>query len=312
MDDKIKKKIITEYKKGKSSLEIAKIVNYSKRTILNILNKESIIRKKERCKSLEISEVDGYYVINRVCPKCEKTIQTKSKHKTICCRNYFNKINNSTMCKSCSLNLQSGEGNPFFGKKHSKLSLDKISNNRKGKGTGVNNSMSNKVWRDKAKNNLIKKWESGELEKTREVLSNKMRETIRLGKIKSTCVSKKETEIINLIKKLGFDSIQSYKIDTKICDVFIPKLNLVIEYFGDYWHCNPSKYDKNYYNQKKNKFAWELWEYDSKKVEIIKKLGYNLEVVWESDLKNDNKLIEKVISKYDSKFNSAPERSRKD
>jgi G:T-mismatch repair DNA endonuclease (very short patch repair protein) len=44
--------------------------------------------------------------------------------------------------------------------------------------------------------------------------------------------------------------------------------------------------------------AKEIWEYDSKKVDLIKSYGYNLEVIWESDLKNDNKLINKIIEKY--------------
>ena len=35
-----------------------------------------------------------------------------------------------------------------------------------------------------------------------------------------------------------------------MCDIFLPDLNLIIEYFGDYWHCNPLKYDANYFNQK--------------------------------------------------------------
>jgi G:T-mismatch repair DNA endonuclease (very short patch repair protein) len=76
---------------------------------------------------------------------------------------------------------------------------------------------------------------------------------------------------------------------------------LIIEYNGDYWHCNPKKYEANYYNQKKQKFAKELWEYDKNKVDLILKKGYNLEVVWESDLKNDHTIINKLIKKYDKK-----------
>ena len=37
MDDKIRKIIISEYKKGKSSLQIVEIVNLSKPTILKVL-----------------------------------------------------------------------------------------------------------------------------------------------------------------------------------------------------------------------------------------------------------------------------------
>lgn len=309
MNDKIRKKIISEYKKGKSSLEIVNIANLSKPTILKVLNEEGLIRKKDRCKSLEFEKSGEYYSVNRACPKCNITIQTKSKNKTICCRNHFNKIKNLSLCKKCSLTLQVGEGNPFYGKKHKKSSINKISNSRKGKGLGTNNSMSNPLWKEKAKKNLIKKWKSGDLEDTRKKMSDKMKETIKLGKIKSVNTSKKEKEIINFLRKIGYSAKQSLRVESKICDIYIPSLNLIIEYFGDYWHCNPLIYDSNYFNVKKQKFAWELWEYDSKKVDIIKNLGYNLEVIWESELKNNNKLIEKIISKYDTKFNSTPERS---
>jgi len=312
MDDKTRKKIILEYKKGKSSLQICKLVNLSKPTILKVLNDEGVIRQRNRCDSLDIKKVGNTYVTERTCPKCNLKIQTKSKDKIICCRNHFNKVNNSSLCKKCSLSLQVGEGNPFYGKKHKKSSLKKISSSRMGKTTGNKNPMSNPKWKEKARTNLINSWKSGKLEDTRKKMSEVMKNSLRNGKIKSVCVSKKEKDIVKFLRKIGYKVIHSYRIETKICDIYIPSLNLIIEYFGDYWHCNPSKYEREYYHIKKKKFAWELWEYDNKKVEFIKNLGYTLEVVWESELKNDNKLIEKIISKYDTKFNSAPERSRKD
>lgn len=44
--------------------------------------------------------------------------------------------------------------------------------------------------------------------------------------------------------------------------------------------------------------AKEIWDYDSKKIDLIKNNGYNLEVIWETDFKNDDKLIYKIIEKY--------------
>ena len=139
-----------------------------------------------------------------------------------------------------------------------------------------------------------------------------MKNTIRSGKIKSSITSKNEKVIIDIIKKLGYKAIQSFRVDTKICDVFIPDLNLIIEYFGDYWHCNPIKYDTNYFNKKKNKFAWELWKYDKSKLDLIKSCGYNVEVIWEKQFRNNEQIIENIISKYDTKSITAPKRSRKD
>jgi G:T-mismatch repair DNA endonuclease (very short patch repair protein) len=312
MDDKIRKIIISEYKKGKSSLQIVEIVNLSKPTILKVLKEEGITRKRDRCSSLDIKKEKNGYSIVRKCPMCGQDIKTFSKDKTIACRNHFRKLEGTSLCKPCSLSLQVGEGNPFYGKKHSEKSLTKISKNRSGKGIGKNNSMSKKKWRDKSRMALKKKWDDGEMEHARQIMSEKLKETRRLGKIKSTITSKKEKEIIEYLNNLGYSPVQSYRVDTKVCDVYIPSLNLIIEYFGDYWHCNPLKYQSDYYNVKKGKYAWELWEYDTKKLELIKSYGYNLEVIWEKDLKNNNKLIENIISRYDTKFNSAPERSRKD
>lgn len=307
MDDSVEKKIISEYKKGKSSLDIVKIVKLSKPTILRVLNNHNLIRKRDRCATLNIKVKDGFYVVERVCTKCECLLETKSKDKGIACRNHFNKINNQSLCKPCSLKLQVGERNPFFGKKHTKETINKISKSRMGKGVGDNNSMANPKWREKSTQNLKKKWNDGEMEHVRNIMSNKLKEPRKLGKIKSNITSKKEKELGDFLKSLGIVFIPSYRVDSKICDIYIPSINLIIEYFGDYWHCNPNKYDENYFNQKKNMFAKEIWDYDKKKIDLLIKNGYNLEIIWEADLKYCNKKIITILNKYDTKNNSTIE-----
>lgn len=309
MDIKTEDLIISEYKKGKSSLQIVKIIGLSKPTILKVLHKHNLVRKRDRCSKLKIEEKDNFFYTRRICPKCGQPIITKSKDKVICCRNHYKKVSEGTLCKPCSLDLQKGEGNPFYGKKHSENSKKQISKSRKNKATGSSNSMANPKWRKKVSENLKKKWKSGDLENTRKKMSEQMKTTIRLGKIKSINSSKKEKQIVEFIKKLGLETISSYRIDTKICDIYIPELNLVVEYFGDYWHCNPKKYNSSYFNKKKNMTAEEIWNYDRMKVDLIKSYGYNLEVIWESDIKNNNKKILKILKKYDTKNKFAPGRS---
>jgi G:T-mismatch repair DNA endonuclease (very short patch repair protein) len=309
MDKSLKKQIVSDYLSGKSSVKLSEELKISKPTILKVLNEFNVIRKRNRCESLNIIDENGNFVVYRQCPNCKQEIKTSSKEKTIACRNHFRKISDGSLCKPCSLELQKGSGNPFYGKKHNDNSLKKISNSRKGKGTGLKNAMSNEKWRTKASENLRKKWESGDLELTRKKMSDTLKQTRRLGKIKSGVTSKKEKDIIEFLKKLGIESIQSYRVDTKICDIYIPKYNLIIEYFGDYWHCNPNKYKSDYFNQKKNMLAEEIWDYDKKKVDLIVSYGYNLEVVWEKELKHNNKKIINIITKYDTNFRFAPERS---
>ena len=293
--------ILKEYLGGKSSLVLSKEMGVSKPTILKILKKNNVIRQKDRCSSLSIKKDGEIFYIFRKCPKCGENIKTTSKNRTIACRNYFNSINKNCKCIKCMGKSFIGEGNHFHGKTHSNETKKKISKSRKGKATGDKNSMSNLFWRKKASDNLKKKWDNGEMEHARKIMSNTIKKTRRLGKFKSVIRSKKEKEIIIEIKKMGYVVKHSFKVETKICDVFIPSLNLIIEYNGDYWHCNPKKYNHDYFNQKKQKTAKELWEYDKHKIDLIKKKGYNLEVIWESDLKSDTSLIKKIIKKYDTK-----------
>ena len=304
MDIKTEKKIISEYKKGKSSLDIVKIVGLSKPTILKVLNKHNIVRKRDRCSTLDIKKDGEKYYVTRKCPNCGKDIKTTSKDKVIACRNHFNKLEGTSLCKPCSLKLQVGEGNPFFGKKHTKESLKKMSKSKTGQYTGDQNHMKQEKYRQMSRNIMRSNWDNGILD--RKVISEQMKQTQRSGKIKSGIVSKREKEIVKEIKQLGYNPIHSYRVDSKICDVYIPSLNLIIEYFGDYWHCNPKKYESDFFNKKKGKFAWELWDYDKKKIDLIKSYGYNLEVVWEGDLKLNNKLIELIIENYVTKLTSTP------
>jgi len=280
MDDKIEKKIILEYKNGKSSMDIVKIVGLSKPTILKVLNKHNLIRKRDRCSSLNIKKDGDKYYVLRKCPSCENEIKTYSKDKVIACRNHFNKINNKSLCRTCMGKNNMGEGNPFFGKKHNKESIKKISNSRTGKGIGDKNGMFKKENRDKIGNKLI--------------------ERIKINPIKYSKVSKLELSLLKMVSKQYPDAIGSYNVDRYICDIFIPSLNLIIEFNGDYWHCNPNKYDKDYYHIIKQKKSKDIWEEDRIRVDNIKKNGYNLEVIWECDLKTPY-YLNTILKKYERK-----------
>ena len=280
MDDKIEKKIILEYKNGKSSIDIVKIVGLSKPTILKVLNKHNLIRKRDRCSSLNIKKDGDKYYVLRKCPSCENEIKTYSKDKVIACRNHFNKINNKSLCRTCMGKNNIGEGNPFFGKRHSNKSKKKISESRKCKAIGDKNCMFKKENRDKIGNKLI--------------------ERIKINPIKYGKVSKLELSLLKMVSKQYPDAIGSYNVDRYICDIFIPSLNLIIEFNGDYWHCNPNKYDKDYYHIIKQKKSKDIWEEDQIRVDNIKKNGYNLEVIWECDLKTPY-YLNTILKKYERK-----------
>jgi hypothetical protein len=71
-----------------------------------------------------------------------------------------------------------------------------------------------------------------------------------------------------------------------IVDFYNEEKNVIIEFYGDFWHCNPEIYDKNFYNPKIKKYASQIWECDTKrKQEIIQVSGCKFIEIWEKDWK---------------------------
>jgi very-short-patch-repair endonuclease len=102
-------------------------------------------------------------------------------------------------------------------------------------------------------------------------------------------------------EKLGF-----LKFNKKLNRIFSPKVDIllknkkfIIEVYGDYWHGNPKKYDKDYIISRWDgkKKASEIWNYDKIRVSHLKSFGYKVIILWESDINKNFKKVEKIISK---------------
>jgi G:T-mismatch repair DNA endonuclease (very short patch repair protein) len=72
--------------------------------------------------------------------------------------------------------------------------------------------------------------------------------------------------------------------------------NKLIEFYGDYWHANPSKYEeRDVINTRKNGAvsAADIWKQNKERKQALEALGYELFIVWEHDFKTQpNKVIE--------------------
>jgi len=77
----------------------------------------------------------------------------------------------------------------------------------------------------------------------------------------------------------------------KIYPDIIINNNIVIEFFGDYYHCNPDIYDKNFLNKSNKKTAKDIWEKDKKRLDLLKNNNYIVYVIWEQDYKNNKKTV---------------------
>lgn len=59
----------------------------------------------------------------------------------------------------------------------------------------------------------------------------------------------------------------------------------IIEFYGDYWHRNPNMYSES------ELYVKDVWEYDNKRINEIKRMGYDILIVWENDYRNDRESI---------------------
>mgnify|MGYP001605076604 CR=1 FL=1 len=97
--------------------------------------------------------------------------------------------------------------------------------------------------------------------------------------------SKGHLDLHNEISDMGFEThvrISSVSVDECNSD-----LKIVIEYNGDFWHCNPKKWQANDYNNGIKMYAKDKWYNDRKRFYFLKSLGYRVIIVWESDWKSN-------------------------
>lgn len=289
-------KIIKLYLSGVGSPTISKLLNISKHEVLKILNLNNLIDKKDD------SKYDGFifdgkkWVSYYICDTCSEKIEVSASEKYYLHRN----LKKKKTCKPCSLKKQTGEGNPFFGKTHTNDSKEQISKSRKNKAKGNKNAMASLKNRKKVSKKLKEYWSNGKMDETREKLSNIMKTRHINGELNSYNRSKAEDEIINKLKEIGIPCEPSFRLEGKIFDIYVPSKNLLIEYNGDYWHCNPVKYEADYFNKKKNMYAKEIWEYDKNKLYLAEKNNYNCVTIWEHDYKKTPEIINNIIKKYDT------------
>lgn len=96
--------------------------------------------------------------------------------------------------------------------------------------------------------------------------------------------SKAEITIRSILEELGIKYIWQYGgLSKYLYDFMIIEKNIIIEYNGTYWHCDPRKYKKNYFNSKVGKKAKEIWEQDKIKIDLATGNGYDVLVFWEED-----------------------------
>ena len=118
--------------------------------------------------------------------------------------------------------------------------------------------------------------------------------------------SKSQIIWLNFLSKLYNIHIQhaindcEYKIpNTKWkADGYCKETNTIFEYHGDFWHGNPKIYKPDDMNDVSKRTMGTLYKRTINREQKIKELGYNLEVMWESDWNKINKSISILQKKF--------------
>jgi len=83
-------------------------------------------------------------------------------------------------------------------------------------------------------------------------------------------------------EKFIHDGDRPYKYDF----TFVEKKK-IIEFNGTYWHCDPRKYNSDYYHSVKKMTAQQIWDFDKYKIALAEKYGYSVLTVWENEFDTD-------------------------
>lgn len=108
------------------------------------------------------------------------------------------------------------------------------------------------------------------------------------NKTLGTTKSKSSLRVLNMLTELNIETIVEKPFNNgqvrKNVDFYLPLYNIVIEYFGDYWHMNPRLYENIFFNKTLKMTAEDVWIKDKKRNEEVKTCikDCSLIIIWET------------------------------
>jgi very-short-patch-repair endonuclease len=211
----------------------------------------------------------------RKCEKCNKRLarHTKGKH-----------------CAKCR--ERTGKQNPFFGKRHTVTTRQKMvsSNKRRDIKTYKGGVRNPEVSRQIQK----RYWARLSSEEKAERLKSFIVAGQKYNKKSSQ--TRIENSLADLLKELSCTFERNAQIGRHNVDFLVNK-RLIIECFGDYWHCNPKLFQKADYNKSLKMTAQDKWAKDAKRKIALEAKGYTLISFWESDIKEQIERVKQNICK---------------
>lgn len=271
--------------------------------------KQISFRHLQSCCKLTPSEYKKKHNVQKlmdkdVVAKCSKTGKNngnwkggKTKKKVYCsCGKEITGRGKSGLCIVCS---KSGTKNGFYGKKHSQQTKKLLSKRMQQRILEKPETLKYGVPTKQQSIDAAKKlWDNMDPL----VRKKRIDKFIEAGqKANKNCkFTKIERIIAKFLDENGVSYRWNHKIEHKWVDFLVEDV-LVVEAYGDYWHCNPDVYAENYYQKDLHMTSKEKWELDLKRQKKIESLGFEFFVLWEKDIKKNYsnsmaKLLEKIYN----------------
>jgi very-short-patch-repair endonuclease len=86
------------------------------------------------------------------------------------------------------------------------------------------------------------------------------------------------------------DRVRRYYVDLLVGD------RLIVECYGDYWHCNPILYQAHDDHTSLHMTAGEKWKKDAVRRSRLEEEGYEVVVLWEADIKNNFEAVSDYLT----------------
>ena len=147
---------------------------------------------------------------------------------------------------------------------------------------------------------LGRRMPAAQIEKQRNTMIRKYGVSCGYNLSKARRISKQQKIIYAIVKEIDQTALIEKLVPKSkyFADIILLDKKKIIEYNGDYWHCNPKKYDADYFNKKIKKYAKDIWENDLQRRKSLEKLGYSVLCIWESDFINNREPVERQIKEF--------------
>lgn len=107
-----------------------------------------------------------------------------------------------------------------------------------------------------------------------------------------------EERLAQYLVELDLIFKQHQRIGRYNVDFLLPDQKLIIECYGDFFHCSPKKFAPDDFNKVLGCDAQTKWEKDKKREQHLKQRGYRFLVLWESEIDYHSQFCKRRIKDF--------------